>query len=151
MVKFVDTLGVLCVLVVQSSFPVAPLGLLTYLSQDLFTTFYGSWFCELQLIRQLLGALRLLVGCYSESGYSSGNIFLLNKAVWRLGNLVSADNYYMLFLQHYRPRPTTDPLLTSSESIETIHGNTESRDSSINIDRITMENSKTLLPTVAVL
>lgn len=41
------------------------------------------------------------------------------------------------------------PLLTSSEPIETLHGNIESRDNSINIDRITMENTKTLLATVA--
>lgn len=33
--------------------------------------------------------------------------FILNTALWRLGRLVSADNYFMLFPQHCRPCPTT--------------------------------------------
>lgn len=64
-----------------------------------------------------------------------------------MGNLVIADNYFMFFPQSCRPRPQR-LLLTSLKSIETIHGNIESRDNSINIEEITMGITKTLFPTL---
>lgn len=55
----------------------------------------------------------------------------------------------MLFPRSCRPHPAPpQTLLTSSESIVTIHGNMESRDNSISIDRITMEINKTLLKNI---